>query len=372
MLKHITKIVITGGPCSGKTTAMSWIQNSFKKKGYFVIFVPEVATEIIGAGFSPISFMNIIQFQKFIIEKQLANEKIYTEYANQICNYDKILMVCDRGSLDGKAYMSENDFTKMLNDLNLNETSLRDNYDAVFHLVTAAKGAEEFYTLENNSARTETAEQASLLDDKLISAWTGHPHYKIIDNSCNFEEKMKRLISEITNFLGEPIPFEHERKFLIKYPIINILENNENCKKIQMLNTYLKSNSDEEIRICQRGEKGYYTYYKITKIKTLTDETLELEERLSQNEYLDLLLETDYTKHQIRKTRYCLTYENHYIQIDLYPFWSDKALMEIEFNNPEDTIPLPIGIEIIKEVTNISLYRNSHLAEILSEKFIKE
>ena len=29
----ITKIVITGGPCGGKSTAMSWIQNAFTKMG---------------------------------------------------------------------------------------------------------------------------------------------------------------------------------------------------------------------------------------------------------------------------------------------------------------------------------------------------
>ena len=39
--KQITKIVITGGPCAGKTTAMSWIQNAFTKLGYAVLFVDE-------------------------------------------------------------------------------------------------------------------------------------------------------------------------------------------------------------------------------------------------------------------------------------------------------------------------------------------
>ena len=39
----ITKIVITGGPCAGKTTALSWIQNAFIEKGYAVLFVPETA-----------------------------------------------------------------------------------------------------------------------------------------------------------------------------------------------------------------------------------------------------------------------------------------------------------------------------------------
>lgn len=28
-VQKITKIVLTGGPCAGKTTAMSWIQNAF-------------------------------------------------------------------------------------------------------------------------------------------------------------------------------------------------------------------------------------------------------------------------------------------------------------------------------------------------------
>jgi nucleoside-triphosphatase THEP1 len=34
----IHKIVITGGPCAGKTTALSWIQNAFSQRGYAVLF----------------------------------------------------------------------------------------------------------------------------------------------------------------------------------------------------------------------------------------------------------------------------------------------------------------------------------------------
>ncbi len=53
-------------------------------------------------------------------------------------------------------------------------------------------------------------------DTKLISCWTGHPHFRVIDNSTDFETKINRLIVEIKTFLGEPIPYETERKFLIK------------------------------------------------------------------------------------------------------------------------------------------------------------
>ena len=38
---EITKIVVTGGPCAGKSTALSWIQNAFTQKGYTVLIVPE-------------------------------------------------------------------------------------------------------------------------------------------------------------------------------------------------------------------------------------------------------------------------------------------------------------------------------------------
>lgn len=50
---EITKIVITGGPCAGKTTDMSWVQNNFTAMGYAVLFVPETATERITGGVAP-------------------------------------------------------------------------------------------------------------------------------------------------------------------------------------------------------------------------------------------------------------------------------------------------------------------------------
>lgn len=105
---------------------------------------------------------------------QLDKETVYEQAAMEMAA-EKMLIVCDRGVLDNKAYMSDEEFQQVLAWQNSNEVEMRDRYDAVFHLVTAAKGAQEFYTLANNTARTETAEQAAQQDDKLIAAWTGHP-----------------------------------------------------------------------------------------------------------------------------------------------------------------------------------------------------
>ena len=50
---------------------------------------------------------------------------------------------------------------------------LRDNrYDQVVHMVTAASGAESFYQLDNNSARSEDLDQARERDTKAAEVGT--------------------------------------------------------------------------------------------------------------------------------------------------------------------------------------------------------
>lgn len=358
----ICKIVITGGPCAGKTTGMSWIQNAFTERGYTVLFIPETATELISGGVAPWSCSSNVEYQKCQLKLQIEKEKIF-DYAAKTMNSEKILIVCDRGALDNKAYMTETDFSVALDYIGANEVELRDNYDAVFHLVTAAKGAEEFYTTANNEARTETIDEAAALDDKLIAAWTGHPHLRIIDNASDFEDKMKHLISEIASFLGEPEPYEIERKYLIEYPNIKALEMLPNCEKVEIIQTYLKSDDDgEEVRIRQRGSKGHYIYFETRKKSISGLKRVEIERRLSKDEYLERLMDADTTKRSIRKDRYCLADGNQYFEIDIYPFWMDKAIMEIELSDPNEEIRFPEMINVIREVTEDDQYKNSSLA----------
>ncbi len=360
---EITKIVITGGPCAGKTTAMSWVQNAFSKKGYAVLFVPETATELITGGVAPWTCGTNGDYQKCQVRLQLEKEKIF-EMAARTMKKDKILIVCDRGALDNKAYMDEGEWNAVMEYLGTTEVELRDSYDAVFHLVTAAKGAEEFYTTVNNTARTETPEQAIALDDTLIAAWTGHPHLRIIDNDTDFEGKMKQLIQEITGFLGEPEPYEIERKFLIRCPDTSWLESLPNCKKVEIIQTYLRSPEKEEVRLRQRGSDGSFIYYKTVKKEVTGMRRVEIENRLTQDEYLTLLMEADPERRPIRKTRYCLTYDGQYFEIDIYPFWQDQAIAEIELNDENEEIRFPEEIQVIREVTDDEHYKNSSLAKI--------
>ena len=359
---NITKIVITGGPCAGKSTALSWIQNHFIKKGYKVLFINESATELINNGINYETCKSRLDFQKAIVGLQLEKEKIYMNAAKLMDG--KILIVCDRGLLDSKAFINELEFQKICNDFNTNEIEMRDNYDAVFHLVSCAKGAEEFYTKDNNSARQENIDEARIVDDKIIAAWTGHPHFRIIDNSMSFEEKIKKLLKEIDSFLKEPIGYEIERKYLIEYPNIKLLESMDNCEKVEIIQTYLLSDNDEEVRVRQRGKNGNYIYYQTIKKNISNLKRIETEKRLSKEEYLNLFMNADPSCRQIRKTRYCITYGKTYYEIDIFKDNNKDALLEVELLTESDDVEIPPFVKVIKEVTNDESYKNHNIAKI--------
>ena len=362
MQQQIVKIVITGGPCAGKSTAMSWIQNHFSEKGWTVLFVPETATEFISGGVAPWTCGANAEYQVVQMTLQREKERLF-EQAARTMPQDRLLIVCDRGELDNRAYMDDAEFAYVLERIGANEVELRDSYDAVFHLVTAAKGAEQFYTTANNAARIETVEQAVALDDKIIAAWTGHPHFRVIDNETDFEAKMRRLIREIASFLGGPEPMEIERKFLIEYPDVAWLESLPNCSRIDLIQTYLTAPEGEERRIRQRGCGGHYLFFQTIK-RGSGLKRVEIEKRLTKDEYLAAMMEADVNRRQIRKTRYCLTWGIQYFEIDVYPFWQDKAIVEIELSDEHAPIEFPPQLHIIREVTDDPEYKNAALAEI--------
>ena len=360
----ITKIVITGGPCAGKTTAMSWIQNAFTEKGYMVLFVDETATQLITGGAPWKYTRNNREYQLQVTKLMIAKEQVFEAIAKTF-DAEKVLIVCDRGALDNRAYMNDEEFRYVLDQLHTNEIDLRDHYDAVFHLVTAAKGAEEFYTLANNAARYETVEEAIRVDDGLIASWTGHPYLRIIDNRYDFNAKMMALITEISAFLGEPRPLETKRKYLIRYPDVQDLIRRPNCETVDILQAYLKSEiPGEMIRIRQRGRNGNYVYFKTRKQITENGKRIEKEERLTQNEYLELLMQADPDFRPIRKQRFCLSENGLYYNIDLYPEWKDRALMDIELYQGQEQITFPEGIQVIREVTGEKEFTNPEIARI--------
>lgn len=369
-MSEICKIVLTGGPCGGKTSGLARIEQELTERGYRVLTLDESATRLMTGGVV-LKELGGDVFKKYIIKNQLNTETLYLDIADHLgCQNNKykgVVLLHDRSLLDGLAFVERGVFAEILRQEELTVNEARDRYDAVFHLTTCAKGAEEFYTLENNKTRSEGLELAKEVDTKLISAWVGHSHLRVIPNKTKvFKDKMDNLMQEIYRYLGEPVPMEIERKYLIEKPNLEGLQKVFKCTKVEIIQTYLKENQlGVERRVRQRGCDGSYTYF-YTEKQSIDKNGLcrsEEERKISKDEYLTLLMESDTELHQIRKDRYCFEYNNQYFELDVYPFWWNHAILEIELTEITTEVDLPEFLKVIKNVTDDKRFKNNSLAK---------
>lgn len=358
MSKEIKKIVITGGPCSGKTTGMSFLSQKLSDLGYSVVVVPEYATEIISSGLSPMANISIYDFQENIVLGQIERELRYLSFAKCIKD-EKVVVLFDRGTIDSKAYINEESWSVMLEENGLNEVRLRDqSYDAVIHMRTVALGKEEFYTKLNNSARYESAEEARVADEKTLSSWIGHHHLRVIDNRDDFSSKINRVLAEVLHVLGEPIPLEIERKYLVcesfDWKTIPVA-----YQEIDIEQAYLALGG----RIRKRGQGDVYIYTETHKeniggsfIRT------EVEKRISSREYHEKLNEIVPGSSIIKKKRICFVYKEQYFELDYFVDIRNGPYLEIELTDKNHEINLPPWIPVVRDVTEESGFSNRELA----------
>lgn len=198
----LTRIVLTGGPCAGKSTILKKIEEKYSRKGYAVYSLPESATLFSQAG---ADFLTPDAELSFVTEKaklkfQLAMENTISEIAMKDAR--PALLICDRGAMDTSAYMSNDVWQRILNDLGCTENDLCERrYEAVLHICTAAKGAEASYTLLNNKCRSESIEQARKVDDNLLNAWKRHPNLRVIHAEICFEDKINHVLTQLDKII---------------------------------------------------------------------------------------------------------------------------------------------------------------------------
>lgn len=377
--ERIPKIVLTGGPCAGKTTGLSILMQKLPEFGVSPLLVPEVATLALSGG---IKIGDIIQdqeryrrFQQEILRTQLALEACFENFARLEPDKRRILL-CDRGAMDGAAYTDHDVFAKILRAEGLTRAWLRDErYDAVIHLVTAAEGATDFYNFDN-PARYETADQARARDTATLTAWTGHQKLRIIGNTkivngkrevIDFNAKMEWLVREVCHVLGIPAPLQISRKFLI-----NILSDVPVAQTIfRIKQDYLTSEKGLERRVRARTEinndpdidivaKPLYTY---TEKKRLSSGVWhKIERMIDYREYSDLLRDKNPRLSTILKTRHAFVYEGQYFQLDEFTSPQFGQVLEVELTDRQTELSLPPFIDAVTEVTDDERYSNAAIA----------
>ena len=215
------KFVLTGGPCGGKTTALARLSSYLRERGFEVITVPEAFTILASNGFS-MDYFAVDGMpscvQNTVMDMQMALEDSFERVLR--AKGKPGVLLCDRGLCDGAAYVSNDDWDRFLVRRGVSSAEIREGrYNAVFHLVTAAEGAEKYYTLDNNDARTESPEEARNLDKQTRAAWVGHPKLFVIDNATDFEGKLNKIVEIASEMVGLP---STSKQITVKYLLSDI------------------------------------------------------------------------------------------------------------------------------------------------------
>ena len=120
----------------------------------------------------------------------------------------------------------------------------------------------------------------------------------------------------------------------------------------------------EELRVRRRAYGKEAIYFMTRKRRVSDMKRIEVEERLTAAEYEALLAQADPSCRIIRKQRYCLTENGLYYEIDVYPEWRDRAIMEVELRSESQSVVFPSCVRVIREVTGESAYSNRELARL--------
>ncbi len=173
------RIVLTGGPGGGKTTAGDLFRREFGER---VVLVPEAATLLFTGGFPRVREPSAVRApQRAIFHLQRSLEDV------QSARFPHRILLCDRGTVDGAAYWPglPQDYFEAVGtslDAELNR------YDAVIFFESAAVGGKNIEG--GNPIRNETIEQAVELDRKLRSLWSQHPRFVLVPHNDSFFKKI--------------------------------------------------------------------------------------------------------------------------------------------------------------------------------------
>jgi predicted ATPase len=194
----VPRLVLTGGPCAGKTSCLRAIREQL---GEQVITVPETATLVLGSGFPPPGHERIHgptdewvrAFQGTILSIQQEVEASFERLARH-CRVR--LIVCDRGVLDGAAYWpgGREEFLHHFGQ------SLEDcfaRYRAVLHLQSLAQSHPHLYGAEGNAIRYECAADALRVEQAVRAAWEGHPGLIVIPAEKELRDRIDRVLEHV-------------------------------------------------------------------------------------------------------------------------------------------------------------------------------
>ncbi len=159
------------------------------------------------------------------------------------------------------------------------------------------------------------------------------------------------------------IPIEIEHKFLIARPEKDVLLAQPGVRVLEIEQVYLRSRPGVTGRVRRMTEGGVVRYFRTEKRRISTMSAYEDEREITAEEYSHAVRTESLRRRVIRKTRYKIPYGGLICEIDVYPFWQDRAILEIEVESEQIVPKIPDFVTVLKDVTMDRRYKNASLAK---------
>ncbi len=187
------KIVLTGAPSSGKSSALKHLMRLGWPK---VAFVPETARVLLGAGYpTPAhgSLEQIHAFQKDILSLQASIEAAWDARAAQLRH-----LVLDRGRPDGAGFWpaGEEDYFRSFS---MNAAHELSRYDHVLFLALPPEG--DFGA--QDAERFHDYAQSLEVEQRLNALWARHPGFELVPAQPSLEAKIALVEERVRVLMGQ-------------------------------------------------------------------------------------------------------------------------------------------------------------------------
>ncbi len=192
VMSSVLRIVVTGGPGAGKTTAADLLR---RELGERIVIVPEAATMLFSGGFprrTEPSARRAAQIAIYHVQRNVEDV--------QTAAYPGRILLCDRGTIDGAAYWpdgSDGFFTA----LGTTHAAELARYDAVIFFESAAAGGRHIEG--GNPIRVESLTEAAELDKSLYQLWSSHPRFFFVPNNHSFFKKITIGLAAMESIIAQ-------------------------------------------------------------------------------------------------------------------------------------------------------------------------
>jgi predicted ATPase len=194
----IDYVVLTGGPCAGKSSVLWALGEAFGDKAVIGI---EAATEVLALTGLPQADWDSAKWSRLqmtITKLMIARESELEELAART---GAAIGILDRAPDDNRAYPGGDSVVEYFR----KHAKLRpvEQYRLVIHLESLAVSQPDRYEAlcQGNAFRYEALAAAQLQNAKTLEAWSGHPHRVIVPNSGSLEETIAICTGLITDHM---------------------------------------------------------------------------------------------------------------------------------------------------------------------------